>query len=384
MSRDAANPWTFVIDEETRLLFVDDDPILAEFAKVHLATPATKVDVAADGEEAWERLCSERFDLVLLDIEMPRLDGFDLLARLRADARFAAVPVVMLTGREDIASIDRAFQLGANSFITKPINWRQLSYSLRYVLRTTRMEAELLRERERSRELLRLTTSLLSLIRIEARTPLSAIIGFCDCITEQIDGPVPPNYLKYGEQIQSAARQLQDNFLDLIQYAQLASGAATLARDEYSAAKLLDAAISGLGREVTERAAIRVVKPERSFELSCDLMWLARALRHLIEVASNGATSVELSISLTPEGGARATIVAAPAPDAVGARQAASPENVRHEMGVGVAFAKCVIELHGGALIVVEGKDGSETMEIVFPPSLVVSAKDRRRGNEAA
>jgi len=92
--------WTFVLDESTRLLFVDDDPILAEFAKVHLSTPVTTVDSAADGIEAWQRLCDERYDLVLLDIEMPKLDGFGLLEKLRADPRFEHLPVVMLTGRK--------------------------------------------------------------------------------------------------------------------------------------------------------------------------------------------------------------------------------------------------------------------------------------------
>ena len=371
MSLEGQNPWTFVLDEETRILFVDDDMILAEFAKVHLATPTTTVDSAGNGEEAWERLCQNEYSLVLLDIEMPTLDGFGLLARLRADPRFAQLPVVMLTGREDIESIDRAFQLGANSFIAKPINWRQLSYALRYVLRTTRMEQDLLRERRRSEELLQLTNNLLSLIRLEARTPLSAIIGFCDCIKQEIDGPIgSPTYLKYAEQIDSAARNLQDNFLDLIQYAQLASGAAKLSEDEYPISKLVDAAVAGLGADPERRkASLEVTKPGENFYLHCDLMWLARAIRHLLEVANSDSTQVEFAVSRTADGGAKATITALACigPEALRHQKNTSLESVRHGMGVGVAFARCVIEMHDSVLKVFKREDDATIMEIIIP-----------------
>lgn len=135
--------WTFVLDEPARLLIVDDDPILREFGLVHLQTPVADVDTAEDGEAGWARLNADAYDLVLVDLEMPRLDGFGLVARMRADPRFRHVPAIMLTGREDMASIDRAYAAGATSFMVKPVNWRQLSHQIRYVLRTHReIEAE--------------------------------------------------------------------------------------------------------------------------------------------------------------------------------------------------------------------------------------------------
>jgi two-component system sensor histidine kinase/response regulator len=132
--------WTFVLDEPTRILVVDDDPILREFAGVYLATPSATIDTAEDGEAALIKLNANSYDVVLLDIEMPRLDGFSLLARIRADETLRHLPVIMLTGHDDIASIDRAYQVGANSFAAKPVNWRQLSYHIRYVMRANRLE----------------------------------------------------------------------------------------------------------------------------------------------------------------------------------------------------------------------------------------------------
>jgi DNA-binding response OmpR family regulator len=141
--QEAEGSFFYVLDEGANLLFADDDPILREFANVHLATDSAEVLTAEDGEDAWEKLQTHPVDLLLVDLEMPRLDGFGLVRRLRADPRFALLPVIVVTGREDVAAIDRAFNSGATSFIVKPINWRLLSYQVRFILRSHRAEASL-------------------------------------------------------------------------------------------------------------------------------------------------------------------------------------------------------------------------------------------------
>lgn len=130
----------YVLDEASRILFVDDDPILREFAQVNLASPLAVIEVAADGAEAVARLAACDYDLILLDLEMPVMDGFAVLSRLRADPLTQHLPVIVQTGREDVEAIDRAFRLGATSFVTKPLNWRLLSYQIRYVLRAAQAE----------------------------------------------------------------------------------------------------------------------------------------------------------------------------------------------------------------------------------------------------
>jgi diguanylate cyclase (GGDEF)-like protein len=72
---------------------------------------------------------------VLLDVDMPRMDGYTVCQRLRAEARFATVPIVMVTGREDSAAISRAFDAGATDFVSKPVNWVLLPRRLAYILR---------------------------------------------------------------------------------------------------------------------------------------------------------------------------------------------------------------------------------------------------------
>lgn len=128
----------YVLQDEARILFVDDDPILRAFAQVNLATPTTQIDLAEDGAAALDRLKTSRYDLVLLDLEMPGIDGFEVLTRIRNDPAFKDVAVIVQTGREDVEAIDRCFHLGATSFVMKPLNWRLLAYQIRYVLRAER------------------------------------------------------------------------------------------------------------------------------------------------------------------------------------------------------------------------------------------------------
>ena len=70
---------------------------------------------------------------------MPVLNGFQVIRAIRSDPALRNLPVVIVTGREDMESIDRAYDEGATSFVTKPVNWRLLSYQLRYVLRAQRV-----------------------------------------------------------------------------------------------------------------------------------------------------------------------------------------------------------------------------------------------------
>jgi CheY-like chemotaxis protein len=131
----------YVLDEPMEILFADDDPILREFAQVQLASDMAAIHLAEHGQAALDHLAAHPVSLIVLDLEMPVMDGFDVLAHLRANPATADIPVIVCTGREDVAAIDRAFQAGATSFVVKPINWRLLSHQIRYVLRANQHDA---------------------------------------------------------------------------------------------------------------------------------------------------------------------------------------------------------------------------------------------------
>ena len=135
---DNAGPFFYVLQDVRRILFVDDDPILREFAVVNLSTDQATVETAPDGAVALEAIEAAAPDIVLLDLEMPNLDGFEVLRQVRANPRHQFLPIVVVTGREDVEAVDRAFEAGATSFVVKPLNWRLLSHQLRYVHRAAR------------------------------------------------------------------------------------------------------------------------------------------------------------------------------------------------------------------------------------------------------
>jgi CheY-like chemotaxis protein len=138
---DRVRDFTYVLVENVRILVMDDDPIQCEFARVYLSTPTAEVETAPDGKEGLKMLAEQHFDLAVVDLDMPEVDGFQVIRRIRSDPHLRHLPIVVVTGREDIESIDRAYDEGATSFVTKPVNWRLLSYQLRYVLRAQRLAA---------------------------------------------------------------------------------------------------------------------------------------------------------------------------------------------------------------------------------------------------
>lgn len=134
--------FAYVLDQPTRVLAVDDDPIQLEFASVYLATPTTTIDLAADAEAGLKLLSEHDYDIALIDIDMPGMGGLEMVRAIRSSDKWRRLPVVMVTGSDDIITIDKAFAIGATSFVVKPVNWRVLSYHLRFVLRAQRTQSD--------------------------------------------------------------------------------------------------------------------------------------------------------------------------------------------------------------------------------------------------
>jgi diguanylate cyclase (GGDEF)-like protein len=131
------------------LLIVDDDMLLRGIAAKTLRHAGFVVSDAASGEDALARFAERPYDLVLLDLMMPGIDGYEVCQRIRAMARGAQVPILILTGLNDTEAIELAYRHGATDFITKPINWTLLSHRVRYALRAS-LAAEAIRHSRES------------------------------------------------------------------------------------------------------------------------------------------------------------------------------------------------------------------------------------------
>ncbi len=127
MNRDSTAPAIAIIadDEELGRL------LLAESA----AATGLTVQAFDNGAAALDASLSQDVAIVLLDVDMPGMDGYAVCRRLRAEARLSTVPIVMVTGHEDAAAINLAFEAGATDFISKPVNWALLPRRIEYILR---------------------------------------------------------------------------------------------------------------------------------------------------------------------------------------------------------------------------------------------------------
>ena len=109
-----------------RVLIAEDEPHIVESLRFILSREGYAVDDAPDGEAAWDSLDAAPPDVLILDVMLPRLNGFDLLRRLRADPRASALPVIMLTAKGQAQDRRTALDIGADAFITKPFSNRDV------------------------------------------------------------------------------------------------------------------------------------------------------------------------------------------------------------------------------------------------------------------
>jgi PleD family two-component response regulator len=134
---------------QPRVLLVDDDEVNLLLTSLALRERGMQITEASSGERALALVSQWTPDIIVLDAQMPGLDGFDTCRRLRALPGFEQVPVLMLTGLDDDASIARAFQAGATDFFVKATQWSLLAERLNFLLRNSRTRIELERSKAR-------------------------------------------------------------------------------------------------------------------------------------------------------------------------------------------------------------------------------------------
>jgi two-component system KDP operon response regulator KdpE len=121
-----------------QILNVDDDPLIVRLVKANLTRAGYRVLAAADGEEAIDFVASELPDLVILDVMMPKLDGYEACRRIR---EFSLVPIVLLTAKGDQVDKLRGFEMGADDYLTKPFAPPELLARMKAVLRRSQQGA---------------------------------------------------------------------------------------------------------------------------------------------------------------------------------------------------------------------------------------------------
>jgi len=129
-----------------KILVVDDERVLVKGIKFNLENEGYQVETGSDGEEAVEKARAGQYDLIILDLMMPRIDGLQACMKIR---EFSNVPIIMLTARSEDADKIIGFECGADDYITKPFNILELKARIRALLRRAGQVAQ--QEREANR-----------------------------------------------------------------------------------------------------------------------------------------------------------------------------------------------------------------------------------------
>src|SRR5947208_5915301 len=137
----AANSESFL--PESTVLIVDDNPQNVELLQAFLEALPVKIITASDGIEALDKVQQHNPDLILLDIMMPRMSGFQVCRRLKSDQKTRDIQILMVTALNELGDIEQASECGTDDFVSKPVNKLELLTRVKSLLRVRHMKSEL-------------------------------------------------------------------------------------------------------------------------------------------------------------------------------------------------------------------------------------------------
>ena len=232
-------------DGATVLVVDDDDAVRLLIARL-LQRQQHKVTTAADGQQAWQLLHEQPFDLVLLDVVMPGLSGPKLLAQIKADSTLAPIPVLMVSAVEDTEAIAHCLELGAEDYLVKPPNSTLLKARVEACLARKslrdRASADLKQlqvEKAGAESASQAKSQFLANMSHELRTPLNAIIGYSEMIQEDLLAADQADLLPDLQKIHTAGNHLLALVSDILDLSKLDAGKMLMACEPIEVAVLV-------------------------------------------------------------------------------------------------------------------------------------------------
>jgi CheY-like chemotaxis protein len=349
-------------------LIADDDPTSRLLVAASLGSHAGKLVEAENGSVALRALECDRFDVAIVDLHMPVLDGFGFIegARLRADTRH--LPIIVVTSRNDVVAIERAFALGATSFLSKPIDWNIFRHQVEYVLKVAREERDTREAKERAERVAAFRGRALATLENEigsALARLSQADTAIDCLEPAITWA--------GERLRAALARVQ-------RASDFVTGVSRFEPESVRAGDLIEEALAIATADLGAGAADRVERDgDGAMEVFCDRRQAAEALSEVLrnalvhspaeqkvslaivdvrpdrirfEIADRGPGIPEQVLDVGREG--------LGVPSWLGATPARTP-------GLGMMMASMIVARHGGHLgVMSEPGRGSEVF-LTFP-----------------
>ena len=193
-----------------KVLIVDDVAKNIQLVANFLKQAGYEINFALSGKKALNHIKKEKFDLILLDVMMPEMDGFEVCQKLKLDSSTKDIPVIFLTAKTDIDSITKGFQVGGTDYITKPFNKAEL-------LARVKTHLELLQQKKNLKDLNATKDKFFSIISHDLKSPLNQLLGLSEILQQEIESNRGEEVLKIAKLMNESAksgRSLLENLLE--------------------------------------------------------------------------------------------------------------------------------------------------------------------------
>ncbi|WP_089935267.1 ATP-binding response regulator [Candidatus Entotheonella palauensis] len=362
-------------ESQTTILVVDDEMTAVKRIEALLMPHRYRVLTALSGEEALRALHREKPDLVLLDVLMPGLDGFEVCRRIKTDAETQLIPVLLMTVLNDMKDRIEGFDAGADDFLSKPVHRDELLARIRASLRRkATFEHKVDATRQRLQSATERKSQLLTHMSHELRTKLDAIIGFSEILQEQFCGELNDRQAEYISYILSSGTDLLMGVNGLLEMAKIEIGEASLQRRTLSLRPSIETCLDLVrGHAQAHAITLSLTMEETIGDVVGDETQLKQMIFHLLSMA----------VQLTPDGGEvgievtqmaqtiriviRSTDTAPVSEDHQAALEGS--DKAWAGAGAGLALTKRFAELHGGTLEVQHLTGQGSTYTLSLPVS---------------
>jgi signal transduction histidine kinase len=371
-----------------RILLVDDDPIMRELAAERLLAGSHKVFCASDGAEAYDRLATEQVDLVISDLDMPSMNGYELTQRIRETPALADLPIIVITASDQGEAVDQAFAAGATSFLAKPMNWTLFNQAVLFVLRASRDQKALKIALSLAEAGAKFKDGLMSVMSHELRTPLNAIIGFGKILSEQFERERDLLHKEYADYVVDGGNRLLNSVQDMLLASEARSGAIAINEVDCTVGELVDfakAATAKVAGLADAELATAVENPDQ--EICCDRNQVSRAIAKLIDnsvkfsqrgvkivvgAARNKAGDLAILVKDNGPGIAPERLAAITQPFA---QSDMSLKRSKEGLGLGLLLVQAIASAHG-AKFRLDSKPGEGVRALLlFPASRLIASR---------
>ena len=364
-----------------KIMIVDDDDAHLQFIRMVILKEnfTCELTLCNSGLQALEMLRRNPADLVLLDVMMPKMDGFQVTAQLKKDPVTRDIPVIFLTSSQETHHVVRAYEGGAVDFISKPINSSVLAVRIHSILQRIQLENELKLRNQELLQINRFKDELLSVCSHDLRSPLAAIEVICRSLQDRGDGASGEDYRLLADKILNQsrlARRLVENLLD---YDKIEEGMLLAAPSFFQVREFLLACAEQEQPVVqAQDLELKVNLPEAETLLFGDHELLAQAVRNILGNAVNYAASTVLFTArmegFSPaEGGRLVVEISDDGPGIDPAkREAIFSKYTKIDpsgggSGLGLYIASKVVEMHAGKISAGAGDGWATTFTLSLP-----------------